>query len=288
MTTLNIIGGGKVGKTLGFLLTHQANIKLNTILCRSHETSLLAQQFLGSGKPISHFKELTPADIYLIAVPDDQISTIVTALNESKLLSTGNLVFHCSGTLSSELLQPLQAHGALVASLHPIKSFGNPKENVTSFKETVCTIEGDRKACELLRAIFTPIVSKIHSISPENKLLYHAAFVFSCNYFVGLVDVSLHLLEKSGIPRTLAFEMLEPLIQGSLHQIKTLDTPHALTGPISRGDSKLIKMQLDSLNYEDELLGDLYKLLGKFTLDVAKKRQALSEVETLELEKILL
>lgn len=287
MLTLNIIGAGKVGKTFGYLLSTKQCYKINDVLTRSKQTSAQACEFIKSGRPIDSYTELTPADVYLVAVTDDQITNVVNELKSKKILQPGNIVFHCSGATSSEILAELQSEGALIASLHPVKSFGNPGDNIHNFANTVCTVEGDKPACEYLTKIFNKLGAKVHPISSKNKLLYHASFVFSCNYFVSLIDVALQLLEQTGIKRTTAVEILEPLILGSWQQIKSLGTAKALTGPIARGDSELVKMQLDSVNEADQELGNLYKVLGKLTLELAVKKNTLTTKQTAELRNIL-
>ncbi len=288
MTTFNLIGPGKVGKTLGFLLTRKAGLTLNNILSRSPSSSKEAQTFIDAGKVISKYEELNSADVYLLSVSDDQLPEVVTKISEQNIVRPSNIIFHCSGSLSSEILQPLQQQGALIASIHPIKSFGVPEKNISNFEGTVCTIEGDTLACSFLKEHFTQLGAKVFQILAKNKMLYHAAFVFSCNYFVGIVDIALQLLEKSGIAAEDGYEMLEPLIFGSWQNIKAVGTANALTGPIARGDSELVKKQLAKLNIENEALGDLYKALGKITLEVAKKNNKLTTNEINDLQEVLL
>jgi predicted short-subunit dehydrogenase-like oxidoreductase (DUF2520 family) len=288
MTTLNIIGPGKVGKTLGYLLTQKANFILNTILGRSLNSSTQTQTLINAGTVISKYEELLPADVYLLSVSDDQLPQVVAKLSTQKIVQPGNIIFHCSGSLSSELLRPLQQQGALIASVHPIKSFGVPEKNIFDFEGTVCTVEGDDLACSFLNKHFTQLGAKVYRIPPENKMLYHAAFVFSCNYFVSIVDIALQLLEKSGIARESGYEMLEPLIIGSWQQIKSVGTASALTGPISRGDSTLVKKQLEELNLENVSIGNLYKALGKITVELAKKNKKLTPLEIKDLQNVLL
>jgi predicted short-subunit dehydrogenase-like oxidoreductase (DUF2520 family) len=287
MLTLNIIGGGKVAKTLGFLLATHPCYVINDILCRRQQASDQACEFITSGRPITNYKDLRASDVYLLAVTDDQIVNVAQQLQAIQILKPGDIVFHCSGALSSDILQPLKASGAHIASLHPIKSFGNPCDNIHNFQNTVCTVEGDQSACEHLITVFSQIGAKVYSISSNHKMLYHSSLVLSCNYLTTLIDASLQLLEKSGLSRDIGFEMLEPLILGTLHQVKSLGTAQALTGPISRGDSALVKKQLDCLNLDDESLGNLYKVLGKLTLELAIKRKTLSEAEILNLENSL-
>jgi predicted short-subunit dehydrogenase-like oxidoreductase (DUF2520 family) len=46
-------------------------------------------------------------------------------------------VFHCSGAKASAVLAPVQACGALIASLHPVRSFADKDACAAAFAGTV-------------------------------------------------------------------------------------------------------------------------------------------------------
>jgi predicted short-subunit dehydrogenase-like oxidoreductase (DUF2520 family) len=287
MLTLTIIGCGKVGKTLGYLLFNHHCCDIQDILCRSYPSSLQATHFIGAGNALSHHQELQPADIFLLAVNDDQLPKAVSMLATSHIITDNSLIFHCSGALPSSLLSPLKSQGAKIASLHPVKSFSQPEDDIKSFAGTVCTLEGDTQPCAVLKKLFGQLGADIIQITPDMKLLYHIATVFSSNYFVTLMDTALQLLQEAGIQRQQGMTLLQPLVMGSWHQLVKWGSQEALTGPISRGDSELVAAQLALLKQSHRDIAHVYQALGKLTLQLAEKKNVLSRDSFLKLEKVL-
>lgn len=288
MRTLNIIGCGKVGKTIGYLLIQSQQYQLQNILTRSQESAMACQNFFGAGQPVSEYKQLIPADVFFIATNDDQLPLVVADLLKSGCLKKSSLVFHCSGSFTHEILLPLKSMGVLVASIHPVKSFSNPQNDIGYFPGTFCTLEGDKIACEILQQDFENLGAKVLYIATTNKIHYHVATIFSSNYFVTLIDTSLQLLEQSDISREEGIALLEPLILGAFSQVKELGTIAALTGPIARGDKKLIEKQLESLLKINPKFAHTYKVLGKLTLDLAVKKGHLTESTIDEFKSLLI
>lgn len=273
LPTLNIIGCGKLGMTLGRRWNDCGAFKIGQVLNRSHHSAAQATGFMHGGVPIAGLDELQPADVWLIGTPDDDIAAACESLAASSLLRHGDIVFHCSGALSSSVLAAASACGALVASMHPIRSFADPAEVVQRFTGTYCGAEGDSAALELLHAAFISIGAKIVHVDPEFKTLYHAAAVFASNYVVTVLDVAVQAYVKAGIAEETALQLMEPLVRGTVDGVFRLGTTQALTGPIARGDIATAVRQYRSVNAWDERHGVLYKQLGKLTADIAARRR---------------
>lgn len=275
MTTLHrklsIIGCGNVGKTLGRLWAASGTVVLQDVLNRSAESSARAVAFTGAGRPVSDHASLRPADIFLVATPDDQIAGCCNALADTGILAPGNVVFHCSGALRSSELAPAARHGALVASVHPIRSFADPEQVARSFSGTFCGAEGDAGAMPILNDAFSAIGAELIPIDPAAKSVYHAAAVFASNYLVTVLDVALDAYAKSGMPRDTALRLMEPLVRETVDNIFRLGPANALSGPIARGDAATVVRQYRAVNDWDKRRGKLYKLLGKLTAEIAAR-----------------
>src|SRR4051794_6847976 len=72
--TLNIIGCGKVGKTLGRLWTEHGGFRVQDVLNRSLESGTEAISFVGAGRAVENYAGLRAADVYMIATADDRIA----------------------------------------------------------------------------------------------------------------------------------------------------------------------------------------------------------------------
>jgi predicted short-subunit dehydrogenase-like oxidoreductase (DUF2520 family) len=271
--TLNIIGCGKVGKVLGRLWNDCGSFQVQDVLNRSAASATAATVFIGAGRALAHHGELQTADAWLIGVPDDEIAACCRALADSGVLRAGDLVFHCSGALTSAALAPAAECGALVASAHPVRSFAAPEQLIHLFAGSFCGIEGDPAAVALLEQAFAAIGARAITIDASAKAIYHAASVFASNYLVTLLDVALDAYQKAGVPRATALQLMEPLVRGTIDNVFELGTAQALTGPIARRDGGTVIRQYRALREWDGRKGKLYRQLAAQTLRLARRKR---------------
>lgn len=272
--TINIVGCGNVGRVLGRLWSENGTFLVQDVLNRSIESARQAVSFIGAGRPLERYEELRPADIFLIGTPDDQIESCSERLAAKKVLRQGSIVFHCSGALPASVMAQAVQHGALVASVHPIRSFASPDQIVSNFAGTYCGVEGDSAALDILIPVFSAIGARPVPIDTKFKSLYHAAAVFASNYLVTLLDISVEAYAKAGIPRDVALQLMEPLVRGTVENVFRLGPTDALTGPIARGDLATAVRQYRAVKAWDKQRGSLYKQLGKLTAIIAARKRA--------------
>ncbi len=287
MKTLNMIGCGNVGKTLGRLWVQTHVFKVQDILNRSNASSIAAVDFVQAGHVVRSVADMRPADVYMLGVSDQDIATCCEALLAANILQDGNIVFHCSGALPSSVLSALHATGAYIASIHPIKSFANPALCVHSFAGTFCGTEGDAEALDVLNNAFQTIGGQLITIDAAHKTFYHGAGVVVSNYLTALLEVGIQSYVKAGLSRSQAISIIAPIATGTIQNIASLDTALALTGPIARGDVQTVATQLTAFQQWQPEYGELYRLLGGVALELSKQKGVADEVGLVGL-KILL
>jgi len=272
MKTLNVIGCGSVGKTLSRLWTQKGVFRVRSVLNRSLESGSRAVQFVGAGRAVDDYARLGPADLVMIATSDEAIETCCGRLYASGVLAEGVIVFHTSGSLPSTLLEPAKSRGALVASVHPVKSFADPAAAAETFAGTFCALEGDPQACDVIRDALRPCGATTFPVDPDFKTIYHAATVVASNYLVALMEVALRCFEKAGIDRATAIEVMQPIATGTAANLFELGPVRALTGPIARGEPSVIERQSEALGQWDEVIQSIYKNLGQIALDLSTRQ----------------
>jgi len=262
LPSFNLIGPGRLGQTLARLWHDAHLVTITSILGRDKHKTDNACHFIGSGQSVE-WEELTPARITLLATPDDMLAPTAAQLTQTNVLRPGDIVFHCSGACSSEILSSLHEQGACVASIHPLTSFAQPRLAIADFSGTYCGYEGDGASLEILLPLFSGLGANCFPIDPSKKTLYHAGAVLACNALVALMHAATRSMAVAGIPQEIAWPALRPLIDGSLANIDKLGTRDALTGPIARGDAQIVEHQYAALSANDELLGEIYAALSK-------------------------
>jgi predicted short-subunit dehydrogenase-like oxidoreductase (DUF2520 family) len=272
MKTLTIIGCGKVGTTLAILWRRAGVFEIGQILNQSLASSRKAAGRIGRGEAVESFAGLKEADLFMISAADGRIAECCRRLCETGVNLQGKIVFHCSGSLPSAILEPARREGAAVASVHPVKSFADIDSAVRSFAGTFCAVEGDTIAKETLSDALAGIGAKIFAIDPGAKAIYHAAAVFASNYLVAVIEAGLRCYEQAGVPRKDALAILEPIVGGTVANLFRLGPEQALTGPIARGEAGVVRGHLEALTDWDPELAVLYRNLGRVALDLAAAR----------------
>lgn len=265
---LNIVGAGKVGRVLGRLFASSGAFTLQDVLSRSGASAHGAVGFMGAGHAAAGLDQMRPAQVWMLAVSDDQIGPVCASLADAGMLD-GAVVFHCSGAKPSSVLQ---APGAFVASVHPVRSFADPAQVAAGFAGTFCGIEGDPQALAMLQPALERIGARPVPIDAAAKTVYHAASVFASNYLVTVIDAALRAYRAAGIPDEVARQLAAPLATETLANVLRIGPEAALTGPIARGDVDTVARQQDALDQWDCGAGDLYRALAQATFTLAARR----------------
>jgi predicted short-subunit dehydrogenase-like oxidoreductase (DUF2520 family) len=269
--TLNLVGAGHVGRVLGRLFAASGAFALQDVLTRSPASAQAAVAFIGAGHVCTDVAQLRPARVWLLAVSDDQIEPVAAQLAQAHDL-TGAVVFHCSGAKASTALQAAREDGALVASVHPIRSFADPQQVAREFAGTFCGVEGDAAALALLGPAFETIGARLVPIDGAAKTVYHAAAVFASNYLTTVLDAALRAYQAAGIPEAVARELAQPLATETLANVVRLGPAAALSGPVARGDFATVARQEQALLDWDAATGRLYGALVPPTTALARRK----------------
>lgn len=267
MLTINIIGAGAVGQTVGHLLVKCNVAKIQVVLNTTPESSQRAINFIGQGEICTTINDLPCADLILLTVPDQQIVSVAENLSISPNLQSGTVVLHCSGALNSECLSSLRTKHCALASIHPALSFTEPHLAVLQFANTLCALEGDVAALNVLTPLFTTIGGQVYQIKPEHKTLYHVAAVFATNYTVTLVQQAYDGFLAAGLSKQQAKTLADAFLSNVSKNMEQVAEPkQALTGPLQRGDVVTIERHLQVLTDPD--VRALYLSLAHATLSM--------------------
>ena len=269
MTSLNIVGAGRVGQTLGRLWASYGVFQVQGVLARSMASAQQSRNFIGAGQVMTDLSALPAADVWLLSVPDSQIAPVAQTL--ATLGKPPALVCHCSGALGSSELAPLGQLGWQLASAHPLLSFAQPERAVTQFAGTPCALEGDTAALHLLQDAFTQIGGRCFHLAPQDKLLYHSGAVLATNFLPVLQDLAEQLWQHSGMPEDLAQQMRLTLLQNAVNNIVALGPQAALTGPAARGDTALVARQQQALADWQPQVGEAYAALSQLATRLARR-----------------
>lgn len=280
----SVIGCGRVGICLATFL-FKKNYEPAGFFSKSIASARSARAAAGCGTVFDSAADCARAgDIVFITTPDGVIENVCRDLAGQNAFGPQTTIFHLSGAHSSAILARAKQSGAAVGSIHPLQSFAPYEPGQASpFEKINISVEGDPDAVSQGKDIAAALGAQAFAIPTESKTLYHASAVVASNYLVTLVKFALTLLMETGLREDAAFDILSPLIQGTLSNISSRGCAHALTGPVARGDDDTVSRHLADIDEKTPDFSTLYRLLGTHTLDIAKAGNRLSEKS----EKIL-
>jgi len=281
-----VVGCGKVGKALGKHL-QAAGYSLAGISAQHMASAEQAAGIVGTKNFSTNSSDISgTADIVFITTPDGVIEDVCSRLAKDNGFKKDAVVLHCSGAHPSTILSPARESGAHIGSMHPLQSFSADSSGNT-FNGIVISVEGDEKAVTIASQIADDLEANCLTIKTDNKILYHAAAVVACNYLVTLQNAAFKLMEEAGITEKDVFTVLYPLISGTLSNIEKSGTVKSLTGPIARGDIETITRHIQGIQDKTPQILNLYKVMGLYTIDVAKAGGTLSDEKAEELTRLL-
>ncbi len=280
--TVAIIGAGRVGSSVGFLL-NQAGYAVTSVAARSAASAGKAAAFIGAGKPSTDVvSAAVGADVVFITTPDRVIRDVCETIVAAEVLKPDALVVHMSGAHSLGLLDAAKRSGRNRAVLHPLQSLASKEQGVRTLPGSYFRIEADEAAQptarELVKALGgIELMMPKWSPDKDSAALYHAGAVAVSNYVVAVVAYGLKFYEALGADKQEALKAVLPLIKGTLHNIETLGIPDALTGPIMRGDRETVHDHLAAMRKRTPELVGLYTALARQTVAVARDRGSITQ-----------
>ncbi len=243
MISVVIIGGGNVAYHLINVFLNTKKITIKQIYNRDIQK---IKHFKNKTSITSNIESLVNADIYIIAVSDDAISTV-----SSKILNKNALIVHTSGSVAMQNLKTIGRKGVF----YPLQSFS--KHKPVDFKDVPFCLEAEQQTdLDLLKQLATSISPKVYDINSEQRRQLHVAAVFVNNFVNHMYKIGYDLCKDYNVP----FDVLVPLIRETSKKVVSLTPDEAQTGPAKRNDVKTIKNHLDLLTEKQQ---EIYNLITK-------------------------
>jgi predicted short-subunit dehydrogenase-like oxidoreductase (DUF2520 family) len=281
--SLAIVGAGRVGRALGRRL-RDLGWKIGAVVTRNETSARRAVRFIGAGKAHAQpTRQIVMSRVILVAAPDDQISSVARELARiggEEL--RGRVVLHTSGALDVRVLDPVKACGAAVGSMHPLQSFSGVA--VPALEGRVFAVEGDTQAVRAARQIARSLGGSPVRIPSAKKVLYHAAATMAASNVLAIEEAAAQLLMSLGMKRGQATKALLALTRQVLDNMEQLGPRAAWTGPLSRGDFRIVEAHLEALRELPVEFAQAVEALNRLTARVLAQNAAgmLAELDKMQ------
>lgn len=238
---ISFIGAGKVSGAL----CRQFNLSgctIRKIISRTEKNGrAVASSFNAAWSAESIFDETD--DVIIVAVPDDALAAVLAGI----VCCDNTVVAHTAGSQGLEIFPPHLKHSGV---FYPLQTFSNNRN--IEFKALPFFLEtSDPLSESVLKDLAESLGGKVYFADTEHRRLLHLAAVFVCNFTNHMLTAGRQITEKAGFP----FEVLEPLINETIHKAMENGPDNSQTGPAYRSDKSTIKKHIDLLSFSPELQG---------------------------------
>ncbi|MFC1650890.1 Rossmann-like and DUF2520 domain-containing protein [Candidatus Latescibacterota bacterium] len=282
-----LLGAGRTGTMLSIALS-RAGYRFSWIGSNKLEDARILAQKVGIGRYGVGFEEFSEkAGFLILAVPDDKIRCAAADTVSAGIITEDTVVAHLSGVLGAEVLEKAGSAGASVMAFHPAQTFTLSSNPATVFKNICFDMEGDDTACVLGERVAADLGAVSIQLDPEHRILSHLAMTAASNYTVSLMHMAEDIMASAGIPKDKAEKMLHPLFSATANNISSIGTANSLTGPVSRGDSDVLKKHFKALENLDKNYRELFSKLAGIALKITVDRGDMSPKKAKEIKRII-
>jgi len=281
--TIGFIGAGTTGTALAVRLAQQG-YQVIAVSSRSLASAEKLADRISGCKVYNGSQELAGiAQLVFITTPDDTIAKVAAEVQ----WHNGQSIVHCSGAHSIDILESAKQQGANTGCFHPLQTFASVDQAIENIPGSTFAIEAEEPLASMLKEMANALEGDWVILKAGDKVLYHAAAVFACNYLVTLVKLATDLWRTFEVQPAQATKALMPLLQGTLSNIENVGLPNCLTGPIARGDLGTISRHLESLEKQAPSLLSIYRELGQQTIPIAQAKGKIDSQRAEELKALL-
>ncbi len=269
---VGIISAGRVGTALGVALQRVDHVVVACTAVSRASRQRVARWLPDT--PVSPIPDVAAAaELLLLAVPDTELSGLVSGLAANSAVRAGTIVAHTSGANGVGVLAPLTEHDCIPLAIHPAMTFTGSDEDIGRLPDTCFGVTAiDEVGYAIAQSLVLEVGGEPFRVREDARPLYHAALAHAGNHIVAVLADALDALRSalSGqellgqqlvdeAPGGLAERILGPLASAALEN--TLQRGQAaLTGPVARGDAVAVAGHLAALATVDAQLSRAYRV----------------------------
>jgi predicted short-subunit dehydrogenase-like oxidoreductase (DUF2520 family) len=253
MLSIILIGTGNVARHLFDAFAQVEGLQVCQVIGRNKKA---LEYFSKTTKTATEYHNLAKADIYIIALSDDAIYSVIEQLKIKNCL-----IVHSSGTVPMRALSNKNRAGVF----YPLQTFS--KRRRIDFSEVPICIEAENSSdLALLKELAGFLSKSVYSISTEQRKALHLAAVFANNFTNHMFTIANEICEEHGLP----FSILSPLIRETVAKIDKMTPYEAQTGPALRKDKGTMEQHKELLRSTNQR--EIYTALSESILRTYGKK----------------
>ncbi len=236
---LGLIGSGKVTSS-AFARLPGLTERLGPVKSHSLRFASRIANGIGAGNAVRRYEDLAHCRIVCIAVPDEEVPAVVTALASAAVHWDGKTVLLLDTWLDSSMLHPLARLGADTGSMCHAEA---PAEGR-------CLVEGNRKALVEAKRLLHRGGFRVQTVEPHAKALVLAALTLAESLLFPLLSGAEECLRLGGVPPLQAVGFLNRAVTRASRSYGK-SRRKAWSGALATGDAALLHRQIVAVAQAD-------------------------------------
>jgi predicted short-subunit dehydrogenase-like oxidoreductase (DUF2520 family) len=226
------IGAGRVGAVLASALGG-AGHALTGVAAVSDASRERAAAML-PGVPILPLPDiLERSELVLLAVPGDELGSLVGGLAAAGAFRPGQLVVHTAAAHGIGVLEPAMRAGAIPLAIHPAMSFTGTSVDLGRLAGTWFAVTAPGPVLPIAQALVVEMGGEPFVVAEADRAAYAEAVDTAVSFSSAIVDQATGILEGIGMPR--AGAVLAPLVRSAVENALARHDP----GPVIDGTATI-------------------------------------------------
>ncbi|MEC5184901.1 putative short-subunit dehydrogenase-like oxidoreductase (DUF2520 family) [Cryobacterium sp. MP_3.1] len=215
---IGVIGAGHVGPILAAALAGAGHALIG-ISAISQASRDRAEAIL-PGVPVLTVPEVVErSELVIIAVPDDQLDSLVTGLAATGTWQPGQLVLHTSARYGTNVLLPAQRAGAIPLAIHPAMAFTGTSLDISRLADSYFAVTAPAPVLPIAQALVVEMGGEPVIVAEGDREIYSEGIETATAFSSSIVDQSTRLLSEIGIEAPGA--VIAPLVRSAIENALT-------------------------------------------------------------------
>ena len=229
---IGVIGAGHVGPILAAALAGAGHALIG-ISAISQASRDRAEAILPAVPVLTVPEVVERSELVIIAVPDDQLESLVTGLAATGTWQPGQLVLHTSARYGTNVLLPAQRNGAIPLAIHPAMSFTGTSLDISRLADSYFAVTAPAPVLPIAQALVVEMGGEPVIVAEGDREVYAEAIETATAFSSSIVEQSTRLLGEIGIeaPGAVIAPLVRSAIENALSRTGArhpLDDPAAL------------------------------------------------------------
>ena len=225
---IGVIGAGHVGPILAAALAGAGHALIG-ISAISQASRDRAEAILPLVPVLTVPEIVERSELVIIAVPDDQLDSLVTGLAATGTWRPGQLVLHTSARHGTAVLAPALGAGAIPLAIHPAMSFTGTSLDIARLADSYFAVTAPGPVLPIGQALVVEMGGEPVIVAEGDRAAYAEAIETATAFSTAIVEQSTRLLRDIGIEQPGA--VIAPLVRSAVENALTRNGADRLGAP---------------------------------------------------------